>query len=200
MLLAKVVLAIGLTSAALVVAKHQPAIPAQAQKYRATLVREAHAAGGLMAPVPMFAAQLHQESQWKPTAASGVGALGLAQFMPATANWIAGLYPADLKPAAPYDPEWAIRALVRYDMGLYKQLPKFKEGDDRWAAALSAYNGGLGWVYKDQKAATCDASLWFDCVANVPDKRTPANYKQNRDYPQRILLVIRPRYQAAGWK
>jgi soluble lytic murein transglycosylase-like protein len=199
MILAKVLICCALAVAVTKSPVPRQGIPIQAQQYRATLVREAHAAGGLAAPVTMFAAQLHQESNWKPTARSGVGAIGLAQFMPATAAWMANLYPADLKPGAPYDPEWAIRALVRYDLLLAKQLPKFKAGDDRYAAALSAYNGGLGWVYKDQKAATCDASLWFACVSGVPDIRTAANYKQNRDYPVRILLKIRPLYVAAGW-
>jgi soluble lytic murein transglycosylase-like protein len=175
------------------------AIPAQAATYRAQVVREAHAAGGLGAPVPMFAAQIHQESGWKPTARSGVGAMGLAQFMPGTADWIANLYPADLKPGAPLDPNWAIRALVRYDYWLYKRVPKFQKGDERWAAALASYNAGLGWIQKDQGLVSCDASKWFGCVENAVDKRTADNRKQSRDYPVRILLKLRPLYQAAKW-
>lgn len=175
-------------------------VPAQAGQYRARLVREAHAAGGLMAPVPMFAAQLHQESGWKTTARSGVGAIGLAQFMPGTADWIANLYPADLKPGAPLDADWAIRALVRYDYWLYKRLPKFQEGDERWAGALASYNGGLGWTMKDQKlAAGCDAAKWFGCVENVKDGRSVSNQAENRGYPTRIIVKLRPVYQAAGW-
>lgn len=180
----------------------QQGIPSQANQYRAAVIREAHAAGGLDAPVPMFAAQLHQESGWKPTAKSGVGAIGLAQFMPGTAEWIANLYPADLKPGAPLDPAWAIRALVRYDYLLYRKVPKFQAGDERWAAALGSYNAGLGWILKDQKAAqgVCDESMWFTCVTNIPDKRTAANHLQSSDYPRRILLLYRPRYVAAGWR
>lgn len=37
-------------------------IPAQANIYRAQLMREARAAWGLEAPVALFAAQIHQES------------------------------------------------------------------------------------------------------------------------------------------
>ncbi len=91
-------------------------VPAQASLYRARVIREAHAAGGLGAPVEIFAAQIHQESGWRETAHSVVGALGICQFMPGTAQWIANLYPADLKPGAPLDSGWAIRALVRYDL------------------------------------------------------------------------------------
>jgi hypothetical protein len=65
-------------------------IPAQANTYRAQLTREARAAWGLEAPVAFFAAQVHQESGWREDARSPVGALGLAQFMPGTAAWIAG--------------------------------------------------------------------------------------------------------------
>lgn len=177
-------------------------VPAQANVYRARLVQEAHAAGGLTAPVPMFAAQLHQESGWKPTAQSGVGAVGLAQFMPGSAAWIANVYPADLKPGAPLDPNWAMRALVRYDYWLYARVPKYQAGDERWAAALASYNAGLGWIQKDQKAALgiCDPSLWFACVTNIPDKRTADNHKQSSDYPERILHRIRPAYILAGWR
>lgn len=180
--------------------KHAEYIPAQAGQYRPRLIREAHAAGGLAAPVPMFAAQIHQESTWQPARASGVGALGLAQFMPGTAGWIANLYPADLKPGAPMDPDWAMRALVQYDYWLAKRLPKLQPGDEQWAGALAAYNGGLGWVQKDQKIATgCNPALYFGCVGNVEDGRTAANLTQNRGYPERILHQLRPLYVSAGW-
>lgn len=177
-------------------------IPARANTYRSRVTREARAAGGLNAPVSIFAAQIQQESGWNSEARSGVGAEGIAQFMPGTAAWIAKVYPAQLGTAAPLDPAWAIRALVRYDYNLFGQLESFRDGappSDRWAAALSAYNGGLGWVYRDAKASRCDASLWWDCVSFTPDARTPSNYSQNRTYPLRILGIYAPAYAAAGW-
>ena len=198
-LLCSITLAMIITSAMIKAPVRPLAIPAQAGQYKARVIREAHAAGGLGAPVANFAAQLHQESGWKDSAKSGVGAIGLAQFMPGSAAWIANLYPADLKPAAPYDADWAIRALVRYDYWLYARVPRFQAGDERWGAALASYNAGLGWILKDSKAATCDATLWFSCVSTVPDKRTLDNQKQSRDYPERILHRIRPSYLAANW-
>lgn len=176
------------------------AIPTAANQYKARVIREAHAAGGLGAPVANFAAQLHQESGWKDTAKSSVGAIGLAQFMPGSAAWIANLYPADLKPAAPFDADWAIRALIRYDYWLYARVPHFAAGDERWGAALASYNAGLGWILKDAKVATCDKTMWFSCVSTVPDKRTESNQEQSRNYPERILHRIRPSYQAAHWE
>jgi soluble lytic murein transglycosylase-like protein len=182
-------------------------VPVQAGAYRARLIREAHAAGGLGAPVEIFAAQIHQESGWKETAQSGVGAIGLCQFMPGTAQWIANLYPTDLKPGAPLDPDWAIRALVRYDYWLSGKLAQFKEGDDRWAAALASYNGGLGWVQKEAKLARADGICnshcklqleWWYCVARF-NARSQSSWTENRGYPERILHLLRPLYLAAGW-
>ena len=43
-------------------------VPQAAQQHRALLVRTAHAAWGLDAPVAVFAAQVHQESAWRPDA------------------------------------------------------------------------------------------------------------------------------------
>jgi soluble lytic murein transglycosylase-like protein len=129
-------------------------IPAQANIYRARLTREARAVWGLEAPVALFAAQIHQESGWREDARSPVGALGLAQFMPGTAAWIAQLYPVDLGEAAPLDARWALRALVTYDRWLWERLTEFRdEGLHRWGATLSAYNGGLGNVRKDRQLA-----------------------------------------------
>ena len=97
-------------------------VPQAAQQYRALLVRTAHAAWGLDAPVAVFAAQVHQESAWRPDAVSRVGAQGMAQFMPATAKWISGIDPA-LAARQPYSPAWALRALVTYDRWLYDRTP-----------------------------------------------------------------------------
>jgi hypothetical protein len=92
------------------------------------------------------------ESGWREDARSPVGALGLAQFMPGTAAWIAQLYPADLGDAAPLDAHWALRALVTYDLWLWERLTEFRDdGLHRWGATLSAYNGGLGNVRKDRQ-------------------------------------------------
>jgi soluble lytic murein transglycosylase-like protein len=86
--------------------------------------------------VVLFAAQVHQESGWREDAHSPVGALGLAQFMPGTAAWIAQLYPANLGDAALLDARWALRALVTYDLWLWERLTEFRDdGLHRWAAS-----------------------------------------------------------------
>jgi len=177
------------------------AVPTAALKHRADLVRNARSVWGLGAPVAVFAAQVHQESAWRADAVSRVGAQGLAQFMPATARWISGVYP-ELAAQQPYSPAWALRALVQYDRWLWDRIGGAADDCQRMAFALSAYNGGLGWVVRDRSLAAqrgLDAARLFDQVERVNAGRSAANWHENRGYPRRILLTLAPVYAAAGW-
>lgn len=173
--------------------------PTAALKYRSDVIRSARVDWGLNAPVADFAAQLHQESGWNPAARSPVGAQGLAQFMPSTADWIAGLMP-HLASREPYNPGWAIRALVSYDRWLWQRVA-VSDGCERMAMTLSAYNGGLGWVNRDRRLARSrglDGARWFGSVETVNAGRSAANWRENRHYPQRILRELAPRYLSWG--
>lgn len=177
-------------------------IPIEAQQHQRELTRNARAIWGLDAPVPLFAAQIHQESTWKASARSPVGAQGLAQFMPATSDWIAGIYPKSLGTNQPYNPSWAIRALVSYNLWHWDRITGTDSDCDRWAFVLSAYNGGLGWVQRDRKMATTkglDNSRYWGQVETVNAGRSAANYRENRGYPQRIIQRWQPMYVDAGW-
>lgn len=188
----------------LLLAALQPLAPAAeppraAVPYRADLIRNARAVWGLDAPVAVFAAQIHQESAWRPQAVSAAGAQGLSQFMPATSEWIAGLYP-ELTANAPFNPAWSLRALVQYDHWLHARV-RAVDDCERIAMVLSAYNGGLGWVQRDQRLAASkglDRGRWFDQVETVNAGRSAANWRENRDYPRRILHVHQPRYISWG--
>jgi soluble lytic murein transglycosylase-like protein len=171
-------------------------IPAAAQIHRLTLKREAQRVWGLNAPVATFAAQIHQESRWNPSARSPVGALGLTQFMPATARWI-GSTDAALASPAPLNPTWAIRALVQYDFWLSQRI-KAQDDCQRMAFVLASYNGGLGWVYKRQaRSATPGVCLGATC--NINPGVTAASQAENAHYPQVILQRFEPLYEAARW-
>ncbi|EDO2134344.1 lytic transglycosylase domain-containing protein [Salmonella enterica] len=173
--------------------------PPAALKYRSDVIRSARVDWGLNAPVADFAAQLHQESGWNPAARSPVGAQGLAQFMPSTADWIAGLMP-HLASREPYNPGWAIRALVSYDRWLWSRVA-VPDGCERMAMTLSAYNGGLGWVSRDRRLARTrglDDARWFGAVETVNAGRSAANWRENRRYPRRILRELAPRYLSWG--
>lgn len=76
------------------------------------------------------------ESSFNPAARSPVGALGLFQFMPATAESFGlSVSPVDQR----LDPEMNARAAAQYLRQLYQRFGS-------WQLALAAYNGGQGRV------------------------------------------------------
>lgn len=175
-------------------------IPTAAHKYHRDLVRLAHTEMGLDAPVATLAAQIHQESGWNPSARSPVGALGLSQFMPGTSAWIAG-WSAALSSNQPLNPVWAMRGMIVYDQWHLDRL-QARGPCDKWAKALSAYNGGLGWVQKDTRLALAKGAnplAWFNSVERYNSGRSTAAFKENRDYPRKILLRWEPLYVGGGW-
>ncbi|HEX7866568.1 MAG TPA: lytic transglycosylase domain-containing protein [Variovorax sp.] len=170
-------------------------IPREAQRHQLTLKREAQRVWGLDAPVATFAAQVHQESRWRDNARSPVGAVGLAQFMPSTARWIGGV-DADLRDVAPLNPTWALRGLVTYDKWLFDRV-KAENECEQMAFALSAYNGGLGWVYKRQRlSGQPGMCLGVTCAINPGI--AAANQRENEHYPAVILNKHQVLYRSWG--
>lgn len=176
------------------------AIPSAANAYQRELTRVVQQEWGLPAPVSIHAGQIHQESGWRAGVDSPVGAQGLSQFMPSTSAWIAELYP-DLGQAAPYSPGWAMRAQARYNRWHWARITALDDCQ-HWAMTLSAYSGGLGWVYRDQrlaKAAGDNPAVWFESVEWYTDRADWAE-RENRHYVRRILLDLTQRYHRAGWQ
>lgn len=176
-------------------AQAQP-VPRTALAYRSELTRSARSVWGLDAPVATFAAQVHQESGWRPEAVSHVGAAGLAQFMPATSRWIAGLDPS-LRTNQPFSPSWALRALVTYDHYLYVRTPSHYAPRDRMWVALRGYNGGLGHWQAEARNAANNSREAVDAACGSA-RRHRSHCAENLGYPQRILIVLQPRYAAWG--
>ena len=176
-------------------------IPQEAWQWRRTLTREGQAVFGLNAPISDLGAQVHAESAWKPKARSPVGAYGLAQFMKPTAEWIAGAYP-DLGPEPePANPVWALRAMAIYDKHLFDRV-RASNRCDRFAKALSAYNGGETRLHREEKMAEADGldqMLWWGNSERYNAGRSKANWRENRDYPTKILFRLSPVYQRADW-
>jgi cell wall-associated NlpC family hydrolase len=86
----------------------------------------------------VLAAQLAQESGFNAVAHSGVGAMGIAQFMPATwVTWGGG--------GNVWDPRDAIPAAARYDCAVASAVASVASADPR-ATMLAAYNAGPGAV------------------------------------------------------
>lgn len=93
-------------------------------------------------PPMLLARLLYQESRFRPDIISGAvkssaGAIGIAQFMPATA--------ADLGVNA-YNPTDSIFAAAKYLRSLYNQVGS-------WSLALAAYNWGIGNVLRKGMSA-----------------------------------------------
>src|SRR4051812_45364504 len=93
-------------------------------------IRQASARYGV--PADLLGAQIQQESGFNPNARSPAGALGIAQFMPATARGFG---------IDPLNPHQSISAQAKYDSNLFKQF-------GNWNLALAAYNAGAGAVSK----------------------------------------------------
>ncbi|MCX4686421.1 bifunctional lytic transglycosylase/C40 family peptidase [Kitasatospora purpeofusca] len=96
---------------------------------------------------PLLAAQLYQESGFDPRARSGVGAEGLAQFIPGT--WAA--YGTDGNNDGrkdPWEPLDAIASAATFDCALATLVGKVP--GDRQSNMLAAYNAGPGAVTKYQ--------------------------------------------------
>ncbi len=172
-------------------------IPDDAYHYRSQVIRYGRLVWGMDAPTASFAAQIHQESRWRADARSIAGAQGIAQFMPSTSRWIAGVYPADLSGADPYNPDWGIRALIRYDRNLWEQF-RVADPCQHMAFALSSYNGGVGWAKRRQRMSVSPN----DCL-NVTCRINPGvsadSQRENEGYPRRILLMFEPVYVRAGF-
>lgn len=96
-------------------------------------------------PVAVLAAQLQTESGFDPDAVSSAGALGIAQFMPAT--WSAWGRDVDGNGvASPFDPADAIDAQVRHMCDLHATATRSGIPGDPVALALAGYNAGWGAV------------------------------------------------------
>lgn len=192
----------GVLTAALLALAMTPAqaqVPPQAQRYRADLLRAAHSQWGLDAPVAALAAQVQQESGWNPNAISRVGAAGLAQFMPATAQWWCQRGQISPEQCQPHNPSWALRALVGYDKYLYALAPAHYRPFDRLWVALRAYNGGLGhWQLEARASGLPRPTREQVDAACGRARRAAVHCKENLAYPQHILVRLQPIYLSWG--
>lgn len=111
--------------------------PAGSEPYR-RMIEEGAAVHAV--PTQILAWLLWKESRYNPAIINGtkrsrVGAMGIAQFMPATAREELG------SEAAALDPARAIPGAARYLARLYRSR-------GNWTEALAAYNWGIGNVQR----------------------------------------------------
>lgn len=179
-------------------------IPEASALYRHRVEQAVADVWGVRASPARLAAQIHQESAWRTRAASGAGAQGIAQFMPATAAWIAERFPEQLGRFDPWDAQQAILAAAIYDKWLLDRIQPIGytplSDCTRWHFALRGYNGGETWLLRDRGLTIAQRGDPNDWQA-VERHRTrgEAAHRENTAYPRRILLTLEPAYIAAGW-
>jgi membrane-bound lytic murein transglycosylase MltF len=174
-----------------------PRIPDKALESRLLLLKYTISRFGDDSFVSVFAAQIHQESAWCRYMLSRAGAKGCAQFMDRTAQWAIddpnGLPCKTLDDFL--DIPCALSSLVWLNRFNYVRSPQ-KTLCDATGFMLSKYNGGG--VKADQRAAEAagfDPELWFNHVEKFNGRnRTPGNFKENREYPRKILFVHQIKY------
>ena len=173
-------------------------IPPTAESHKRDLTRTSRAVFGMGAPVATLAAQIHQESGWRPDARSWAGARGLAQFMPTTAAGIGRLYP-ELTPVNEFDPRWALKAQSLLMRDLVRQFgPGSANACEAWCYAATAYNGGPGWTRKRISLSDTPRRC-FGATSRINPGIRGAAQRENEAYPERILLLLEPAYIEAGW-
>lgn len=110
----------------------------------------------------LIVAQMYQESRFDPAARSPMGAAGLMQLMPRTAQQV-GVQNLD-------DPAESVRGGVLYLDWVRRQLPEDLPVADRIWFTLAAYNAGLGHLLDARRLAEqkgWDPDRWFDNVENA---------------------------------
>ena len=110
-------------------------------------------------------AQCWQESRFNRYAVSPVGAKGLCQFMPRTADEVSkalGVF------SNPYSVKWSIEAASYYDGKMYKFWSSPRPTLDRIKLMLASYNAGAGNLHKAQKKCNM-ASLYNEIINCLPE-------------------------------
>lgn len=120
-----------------------------------------------------LAALIYTESGWKPTARSGVGAIGMTQFIPSTAVSVAHqLGIQSFKPQDLIDnPDLAIRLGAFY---ISQDISRYG-GDER--KALIAYNGGGGAVFAYEAGFPIGGTVGYANKVLAIEKAYDAIYK-----------------------
>jgi len=109
----------------------------------------------------LLKAQYFQESRLDPQARSPAGAMGIAQFMPATWRETCGMlqYPPE---ASAYDPVYAIPGGAHY-MRRMRRLwskPEVQSPEERHRFALASYNAGGGNIQRAWRLAGKPGHWW----------------------------------------
>jgi soluble lytic murein transglycosylase-like protein len=118
-------------------------ISVSSQNYYVQLARQDAISAGISPDI--FVRQINEESGFQPYVVSWAGAIGIAQFMPATAASLG---------INPYNPEQSLWGAARLMASYVQQYGSY-------AMALAAYNAGPGAVYR---ASYSCGGYWEQCL------------------------------------
>lgn len=122
----------------------------------------------------LLAAMCYQESGFDPQAVSSMGAMGLMQLMPFTADAMG--VPTDKR----FDPEQNIAASARYIRKVSQSFSDIKDSEERIRFTLAAYNGGVGHVQDAQtlaRKAGLNHHVWQDVAPFILRLTEPRYYR-----------------------
>ena len=122
----------------------------------------------------LLAAMSYQESGFDPQAVSSMGAMGLMQLMPSTADAMG--VPRDKR----FDPEQNISASTRYIRKVSQSFSDIKDAEERIKFTLAAYNGGVGHVQDAQtltRKAGRDHQVWQEVTPFILHLSEPRYYR-----------------------
>ena len=122
----------------------------------------------------LLAAMSYQESGFDPQAVSSMGAMGLMQLMPSTADAMG--VPRDKR----FDPEQNISASTRYIRKVSQSFSDIKDAEERIKFTLAAYNGGVGHVQDAQtltRKAGRDHQVWQEVAPFILHLSDPRYYR-----------------------
>lgn len=122
----------------------------------------------------LLAAQCYQESGFDPEAVSSMGAQGLMQLMPATADAM------EVPEGKRFDPELNISAAARYIRKINQSFADIKDAEERIRFTLAAYNGGVGHVQDAQilaRKAGKNHQLWHEVAPFILLLAQPQYYR-----------------------
>ena len=122
----------------------------------------------------LLAAMCYQESGFDPHAVSSMGAQGLMQLMPFTADAMG--VPRDKR----FDPEQNIAASARYIRKVSQSFSDIRDGEERIKFTLAAYNGGVGHVQDAQNLARKNGrnhQVWQEVAPFILGLSEPQYYR-----------------------
>ena len=122
----------------------------------------------------LIAAMCYQESGFDPHAVSSMGAQGLMQLMPFTADAMG--VPRDKR----FDPEQNIAASARYIRKVSQSFSDIRDGEERIKFTLAAYNGGVGHVQDAQTLARKNGrnhQVWHEVAPFILGLSEPKYYR-----------------------